>query len=288
MTLTLPATAPASSITMLRPVKVRRHGLLVRITHWLNVVCLAVLLMSGLQILNAHPRFYWGAFGADDDQAIAEISAVREDGALKGITRIGPLSVPTTGLLGVSERNGQPTVRAFPGWATLPAHTDLATGRRWHFFFAWLYVINGLAYLLYGLVSGHFRRDVVPDRDQLSPAHIAHEIKEHARLRFPKGDEARRYNTLQKLAYLAVIFGLLPAMVLTGLCMSPGFNSVAPWLADLFGGRQSARTIHFICAALLVAFVVAHVAMVVASGLWNNLNSMVTGRYTILTDKAES
>ncbi|MCE3543562.1 cytochrome b/b6 domain-containing protein, partial [Escherichia coli] len=126
------------------------------------------------------------------------------------------------------------TPRAFPSWITIPGYQDLASGRRWHFFFAWFFVINGFVYLLYGLIAGHFRRDIVPTKDQLTPQHLAHEIGEHARLRFPKGEEARRYNSLQKLTYMAVIFILLPLMVLTGLTMSPGFDSIFPWLLDVF------------------------------------------------------
>ena len=119
----------------------------------------------------------------------------------------------------------------------------------------------------------------------MTPSHLAREIADHARLRFPKGAEARRYNALQKLAYLAVIFGLLPLMVATGLTMSPAFDAIAPWLLDLFGGRQSARTIHFITASLLVAFVAVHIAMVLLSGVFNNMRSMITGRYAIETER---
>jgi thiosulfate reductase cytochrome b subunit len=115
----------------------------------------------------------------------------------------------------------------------------------------------------------------------LKPANLGHEIVDHARLRFPKGEKARNYNALQKLTYLLVIFLALPMMIATGLTMSPGFDAVAPWLLDVFGGRQSARTLHFIAATALVAFVVVHVAMVIASGLFNNMRSMITGRYAI-------
>ena len=252
-----------------------------RVTHWLNVLCLSFLLLSGLQIFNAHPRLYWGQYGADADSPFVAIEAVSDGDDLRGVTRIGPLSIPTTGVLGASDVDGEPTPRAFPTWATIPSYQDLAAGRRWHFFFAWLFVINGLAYLVYGFAAGHFRRDLAPDADQLTPGHLAREIADHARLRFPKGDEARRYNALQKFAYLGVVFLLLPTMVATGLTMSPGFDAVAPWLVDLFGGRQSARTIHFISATLIVAFVLVHVAMVLVSGAFNNLRSMVTGRYAI-------
>ncbi|TBF95054.1 hypothetical protein ELG83_13375 [Rhizobium leguminosarum] len=258
-----------------------RHGLLVRLSHWVNVLCMTVLLYSGLQIFNAHPALYWGQYGADDDPSFISMEAEQEGDALKGVTRIGGLSFDTTGILGVSNVDGEAAVRGFPNWLTLPSYQDLASGRRWHFFFAWLFVINGFIYLAYGFVSRHFRRDLLPAAEELKPSHLGHEIVSHARLRFPKGAEARHYNTLQKLAYVAVIFVLLPLMIGTGLTMSPGFNAVAPWLLDLFGGRQSARTLHFLTAFSLVAFVAVHVAMVLVSGVFNNLRSMVTGYYHI-------
>ncbi|CAN5305471.1 cytochrome b/b6 domain-containing protein [soil metagenome] len=263
---------------------VRRHSATVRISHWINVVCLGFLLVSGLQIFNAYPRLHWGQVGANADRAVLEIGTVTGPGGPVGILRIGSLTIPGGGILGLSEQAGQLRPRAFPAWMTLPSWQDLATGRRWHFFFAWLFVINGLVYLANGFVTRHFRRDLVPDRDQLTPRHLLHEVADHARLRFPKGAEARRYNALQKFSYLAVIFVLLPLMLLTGLTMSPGFDAIAPFLLDLFGGRPSARTLHFISASLLVLFVVVHVVMVLVSGVWNNMRSMITGRYDISVD----
>lgn len=262
-----------------------RHPLVVRLTHWMNVLCLFILLLSGLQIFNAHPSLYWGKYGADADPAFIDIRAYRDGNAIRGETRIGSLAIPTTGFLGASEYNGELKARAFPSWLTIPSYRDLSTGRRWHFFFAWVFVLNGLAYVLYGIIAGHFRRKLVPNPNELAPSHLAHEIADHARLRFPKGDKARHYNTLQKLAYLSVIFILLPLMVATGLTMSPAMDAAWPWLLDVFGGRQSARTIHFISATLIVGFVVVHVAMVLLSGVWNNLRSMVTGRYAIEVEK---
>lgn len=260
---------------------IRRHSLTVRLSHWLNVLCMTVLLFSGLQIFNAHPSLYWGQYGADNDPSFISMEAVQDGDAVKGMTHIGGLSFNTTGVLGVSNVDGEPTARGFPAWATLPSYQDLATGRRWHFFFAWLFVINGLIYMAYGFIARHFRRDLLPRRDELTPGHLGHEIADHARLRFPKGEQARHYNALQKLTYLLVIFLLLPMMIGTGLTMSPGFVAFAPWLLDLFGGRQSARTLHFITANALVAFVVVHVVMVLVSGVFNNMRSMITGRYAI-------
>lgn len=264
-----------------RSILIRRHSAMTRLTHWLNVLCLGILLLSGLQIFNAYPRLHWGQYGADDDPAILTIGAGGSNGEPQGFIRIAGVSIPTTGVLGLSKMDGEWTPRAFPAWLTLPSYQDLAAGRRWHFFFAWVFVVNGLAYLGYGLVSRHIRRDLVPDRHELAARHLWSEIVDHARLRFPSGEQARRYNVLQKLAYIVVIGALLPLMVLTGLTMSPGVDAAFPVLLDIFGGRQSARTLHFVTASLLVAFVVVHVAMVVLSGPWNNMRSMVTGRYAI-------
>lgn len=271
-----------------RTILVRRHSIVTRLTHWLNVLCLTVLLLSGLQIFNAYPRLHWGQYGAYSDLAFLEIGANESGGEPRGFARIGSVTVPTTGVLGLSKMEGEWTPRAFPAWLTLPSHQDLATGRRWHFFFAWVFVVNGLAYLGYGLLSRHFRRDLLPDRGELAPRHLWREVIDHARLRFPSGEQARRYNALQKLAYIIVIAALPPLMVLTGLTMSPGVDAAFPVLLDLFGGRQSARTLHFITASLLVGFVVVHVAMVILSGPWNNLRSMVTGRYAIRRESPEA
>lgn len=267
---------------------IRRHSLTVRLSHWLNVLCMTVLLFSGLQIFNAHPALYWGQYGADNDPSVLSMEAAEDGDTTKGVTRIGSFSFDTTGMLGVSTVDGQATARGFPAWITLPSYQDLATGRRWHFFFAWLFVINGLIYMAYGFVARHFRRDLLPAREELAPGHLRDEIVDHARLRFPKGEKARHYNALQKLTYLLVIFLALPVMIATGLTMSPGFNAFAPWILDVFGGRQSARTLHFITAFALVAFVVVHVGMVLVSGVFNNMRSMITGRYSIdIEDRTE-
>ncbi|HWT58230.1 MAG TPA: cytochrome b/b6 domain-containing protein [Rhizobium sp.] len=258
-----------------------RHSLAVRLSHWVNVLCLTVLLFSGLQIFNAHPALYWGQYGADNDPSFISLEAADDGDQAKGLTHVGSFTFDTTGFLGLSNVDGEATARGFPSWLTLPSYQDLSTGRRWHFFFAWLFVLNGLVYLLYGLIGRHFRRDLAPEGKELTLAHLGHEVANHARLRFPKGAEARHYNTLQKLTYLAVIFLLLPLMVATGLTMSPGFDAVAPWLLDVFGGRQSARTLHFLTASSLVAFVVVHIIMVILSGVINNLRSMITGYYAV-------
>jgi thiosulfate reductase cytochrome b subunit len=256
-----------------------RHSTVVRVTHWVNVICMAVLLMSGLQIFNAHPALYWGNASNFDDPILVMGAVRAPDGAAKGVTEIFDRRFDTTGVFGLSEvAEGRYAQRGFPSWITLPGYQDLATGRRWHFFFAWLFVINGLVYLGYSLASGHWRQ-LVPTGAQLR--HIGASIREHLLLRFPKGEEAKSYNVLQKLAYFGVVVVLVPVLILAGLTMSPGMNAAFPWLVDLFGGRQSARTVHFLAAALILGFVLVHVLMVLLSGVWNNVRSMITGKYRI-------
>jgi len=274
--------APASSGRRL----VQRHAFATRITHWINALCLTVLLGSGLQIFLAHPALYWGQYGADADRPAFEIGAgTSADGAQKGFVRVGSATFDTTGKLGlIGNADGDFSERAFPHWATIPGWRSLALGRRWHFFFAWLFVANLAAYYIFGLINGHLRRDLVPTRQQLRPREILADIVDHLKLKFPKGEAARHYNPLQKFAYLGVIALLLPTMVLTGLTMSPGMDAILPWLVELFGGRQSARTIHFIAASLLVLFVIVHLTMVVLAGPINGVRAMITGKLAISTE----
>jgi thiosulfate reductase cytochrome b subunit len=255
--------------------RVYRHTLPVRLGHWLNVVCLFILIMSGLQIFNAHPALYWGD-RSDRDRPLLSIRPVRTvDGGIHGITTILGHPFDTTGVLGYSNGSGV----AFPGWATIPSVRWLAMGRQWHLFFAWVFVLNGILFTAYALISRHLTRDLTPDRKDLGE--IGKAIKDHLRLRHSQGEEAKRYNVLQKLAYLGVIFGLAPLIVLTGLAMSPTIDAAFPWLLTIFGGRQAARTIHFIVCFSFVGFIVIHVGQVILTGLFNNIRSMVTGWFAI-------
>ena len=206
-----------------------RHKLPVRITHWVNVVCLMIMLMSGLQIFNAHPALYWGQI-SDFEHPLLVMEAQQPAGEKPfGVTTILGYSFHTTGLFGLSsDAAGRPEERGFPSWATIPSDRSLAVGRSWHFFFAWLFVLNGVIYLVYTIFSNHLRHDLVPSRGQL--AHIGRSILDHLRFRFPQGEEARRYNVLQKLSYLIVVFCLLPLIVLAGLTLSPQLDTAFPFL----------------------------------------------------------
>jgi len=204
-----------------------RHAAIVRVTHWINLLCLTILLMSGLQIFNPHPALYLGEQSSFDRPVLSMTAEFHANG-FAGITTILEQRLITTGILGVSKLHGEDVERAFPSWATVPSGQDLATARRWHFFFAWLFVLNGLVYLGYGLASGHVRRDLLPSFSGL--CRIGKSLVDHIRLRFPQGDEARHYNVLQQLTYLIVIFFLLPVIVLAGLAMSPGLDALFHWL----------------------------------------------------------
>ncbi len=261
---------------------VYKQTLATRITHWTWAVCLFFLLASGLQIFNAHPALYIGdQSGFGFENAVLEIGAERTDKGRIGYTEVFGSRFETTEWLGLY-RDGAGILqsRAFPEWLTIPSYYDLASGRVVHFFFAWLLVFTFISWLVFAIGSGHLRRDLVPRPADLKalPADIA----AHARLRF---HHRREYNTLQKLSYAAVLFVLLPLMIATGLAMSPGFNAAAPWLPELFGGRQTARTIHFVVMLLLLGFFVIHILMVVAAGPINELRSMITGWYRVDADK---
>jgi thiosulfate reductase cytochrome b subunit len=255
-----------------------RHRAPIRLTHWVNAICILFLVGSGLNIFNAHPRLYWGMYGADADQPFFSLYSMDTAQGPQGVTQLGPWHFNTTGVLGWSEVDGDFQARGWPQWLTIPSFQDLADARHWHFLFAWILVLNGLTYLGYSLWSRHIQRDILPSRADLQA--IPRSIMDHIRFKHPTGDAARRYNVLQKLAYLGVIV-LISLIVLTGLTMSPGIDAVCPWLLDIFGGRQSARSIHFISACLIVAFVAVHLIEVVFAGPINEVRSMITGRYRI-------
>ncbi len=225
-----------------------RHPPLVRISHWLNVIAVVVLIMSGLNILLAHPHLYWGLRSTFADPWI---------------------NIPT-----------------LPNWLLIPQGRNLAEARHWHFFFAWLFVINGLIYLAYGFISKRFGRRLWPTVQDLKGFWPS--VVEHARLHFPKDEEARTYNVTQKLTYVAMILVILPMMLITGLSMSPGFNAIGGVLLEIIGGRQSARTLHFISASLIVGFIVVHVGLVIWTGLFNNMRAMITGWFVIEPSKDEA
>jgi thiosulfate reductase cytochrome b subunit len=258
-----------------------RHTLPVRVMHWINVVAITILLLSGLNIFSAHPALYWGKSSYSARPPVFEITARETDeGDVVGVTSILGYEFTTTGVLGAgTDEDGDSYARTFPSWLTVPGDRWLSMARRWHLFFAWIFVVNGLCYLAYTILSRHLARDLAPTSSDWRS--IGRSVIDHLQLKHPTGDAAKHYNVLQKLAYLSVIFVLLPLVVLMGFAMSPMLDSVLPGWVDLFGGRQAARTIHFIVAWLLVAFVLIHVFEVIVSGLWNHLRSMITGIYEI-------
>ncbi|RDE07294.1 cytochrome b/b6 domain-containing protein [Sphingomonas aracearum] len=223
---------------------IKRHRLTTRLWHWVNAVAIIVLIGSGLMILNAHPHLYWGAYGANFDRPW--------------------LSTPR-----------------WPGWITIPASYNLAIARRWHLLFALVLGFGLLAYMAASLANRHFRRDLTVRARELSPRMLWHDVREHWALRFHDPADPRAYNIFQKLSYVAVLFVLLPLMILTGLAMSPNMDAAWPWLLDLLGGRQSARSIHFLCAAAITGFTVVHLALVILAGSWNEVRSMVTGWWRV-------
>jgi thiosulfate reductase cytochrome b subunit len=261
---------------------VYRQSAWTRATHWVWAICLFFLLLTGLQIFNAHPALYIGdQSGFQYDNSILAIRAENTDAGPRGYTTLFGWKFDTTGVLGMS---GEPVqFKAFPSWATVPSYHDLATGRVIHFFFAWVLSATLLVWLIASLVNGHAWRDVVPK--PLDIRNLPRDFVDHLKLKF---HHARDYNVLQKLAYAGVLFLLLPLMIATGLAMSPGANAMMPWLPEILGGRQTARTLHFVAMALLVAFFVIHMLMILAAGPLNELRSIITGWYRVDREEGRS
>ena len=261
-----------------RKVLIYRTRIGVRIWHWINALSLLFLFLSGLQIFNAHASLYWGQI-ANFTRPLLSMHAFQVNGSLRGVTTVFGHPFDTTGVLGASKYHGQVVSRGFPSWITIPSNRDLESGRRWHFFFAWLFAINGALYFAYLIVSKHLKGDLWPSVAELKQ--IPQSILDHLRFKHPEGEAAARFNILQKLAYLVVLLVLLPLMILTGLTMSPGMDAAFPILPWAFGGRQSARTIHFICAWSLVGFFAIHIFEVFAAGVFNEMRSIITGGFII-------
>ncbi len=254
---------------------VYRQAVMTRVTHWVWAIALFFMLLSGLQIWNAHPALYIGEqSGFAFDNAVLRIGAENTPEGPRGYTTLFGHKFDTTGVLGMSELRGNTNFVGFPGWATIPSFRDLATGRVVHFFFAWVLVGALAVWTVASLFNGHLWRDVILKPRDLRA--LPRDIADHFRLKLRHG---RSYAPLQKLAYFGVLFVLFPLIVLTGLAMSPTMNAGWPWLVEVFGGRQTARTIHFVVMVLLVLFFVVHIVMVVLAGPINELRSMITGYY---------
>lgn len=251
-----------------------RHRLTTRLWHWTNALCLLVLLMSGLTIFNAHPRLYWGEYGANNDHAWMAIGSSDTVGYL----RLGEMRIETTGVLGNwKDSEGRTRTWAFPGWATIPSGYSLADGRRWHFFFAWIFALGLTFYMIRSLWNRHIQKDLRMHREEWRPSHIWRSLRDHTSLAVIRQSWDKPYNVIQKLSYIGVIFILLPLMIASGLTMSPTMDANWPFLSELFGGRQSARSVHFLTAFLLVLFFLIHMVMVLLSGPVRQIRAMITG-----------
>ena len=241
--LEMPASSPTP--TLPAPRLAPRHSLLVRFSHWITTLAFFALLLSGAELVVSHPRFYWGETG-------------------------NVLTEPWIKLPIPSSRNLVPTGYGY----VLPDQNGWS--RSLHFQPAWLLGITGMLYVISGLATGHFRKSLFPAKSHLSFPHLANVVVHH--LRFQRPTEAASYNALQRLTYLAVIFVLFPLMIWTGLAMSPAFDAAIPATVNLLGGRQSARTIHFLISIALVLFVLLHVGLVWLAGFKNRMRAMITGR----------
>lgn len=226
-----------------------RHSINARICHWLIVISFVYLLVSGTHIFLDFPELYWGKVGFQGHPAFFKLSD-----------------------WGIS-------------WDEAGAIGDRRWGRNYHFLFAWIFVINGIIYLALNLWNKRFYQKMLPRRDELSLKHLKTEASDHLHFRAPTGDAARQYNSLQKFSYLIVLFLLFPFMIVSGLAQMPAFSAIAPDLIDLFGGRQTARTLHVLATLLLLLFVIVHLVEVFVAGAVNGVRSMITGKYVLPEEK---
>jgi thiosulfate reductase cytochrome b subunit len=221
------------------------HSYSVRICHWINVIACVYLLVSGVHILLDFPELYWGNTGYRGYPAIFKLSD-------------WGLSWEEAGRLG-----------------------DRRWGRNYHVTFAWVFLINGLVYVAWNLYTAHFRKRMLPARAELTMPHLRTDLRDHLRWRSRRHISSGSYGTLQKTSYLLLIFVFVPFMILSGVAQSPGYTAAMPVLLDMFGGRQSARTLHTIGTVVLVLFVVVHLLEVVAAGFFSRIRSMITGKESI-------
>ncbi len=255
-----------------------RYPLTTRILHWLAAASIFVLLWSGIWILNIHPRLYWGDVGYFGAPAIAEIAGDTSTDPPTMTLKIGEASFNVTGIIG--RVNRLPYVRI----ANYPEGFQFGGNRALHFTAAWVFVIAWIYYISHLLSSGRLRNTWLPNLDELKPANLAQDILNHLKFKRAHGEEVKRYNSLQKLSYLSVMFVLIPLIILTGLTMSNSITTAWPFLFDVFGGRQSARTLHFVFISLLMLFVIIHVVQLFVAGFINHFRSMITGRYKLESD----
>jgi thiosulfate reductase cytochrome b subunit len=244
---TVPAAVPANTVTP-------RHSALVRMTHWITALCFFALLVSGAEIVVSHPRFYWGETGNDLTPTLFKLP-IPASRAL----------VPTGYGYVLPDQNG---------WS-----------RYLHFQAAWVVIFVGLLYVISAWFTGHFQKNLLPDKSDLSWRAFSKAIASHLRFERPSEAEAWSYNLLQRLRSLFVIFVLFPLVIWTGLAMSPAFVSAFPATVNVLGGQQSARTLHFFVSLALVLFLVVHVGMVWLAGFWNRMRAMITGRAGTHTER---
>jgi thiosulfate reductase cytochrome b subunit len=238
--------ASSAAISQMHETVIPRHAALVRVTHWLITVAFLALLVTGVEILISHPRFYWGEIG----------------------------NVNTRPLFTLPIPASRDTVSTGYGYV-LPDQNGWS--RYLHFEAAWLSVLTGLLYAGFGFTRGHFRRNLLPAAADLTLTNLVRDIARHLRFARPSDREARSYNLLQRLSYLLVIFVLFPLVIWTGLAMSPAIEGLFPGMVTALGGRQSARTLHFFVSILLVVFLVVHVIMVCIAGFWSRVGAMISG-----------
>jgi thiosulfate reductase cytochrome b subunit len=265
--------------------RVYRHPLAVRMWHWATVLTVAGLLFTGFNILNVHPRLYWGEVGNAHTTPIVAIESTQAGGPRPGThpapaaLRVGSHRWDVTGHLGTVLDAGEDGLYFM--MVPTPESWQFGAMRAWHFVCAWILFMSWAAYSTYLLLAGRLARTLLPSAEQLTGRAILRDLWDHLRLHASRGEAARQYNLLQKLTYLVVLFGLIPLLVLSGLTLSNAVTARFPGLYTFFGGRQSARPIHTLCAVVVCLFTFVHIVQLFVAGFVNEVRSMITGYFDI-------
>lgn len=275
---------PQSSRNTTKSQVIIRHPWPVRLWHWINALTMILALVTGVLIFNIHPRLYWGEDGHAGMASILSLSASHTNTETPRFDlQIGSHHWDVTGIMGAIDNEGSDQYILI---AATPADFQFGGTRIWHFLAAWILVGAWIAYGLYIALGGRLAKMLWPTREDRTLRNLAYELRQHLLFKRARGSAAQRYNLLQKLSYLLVVVFLVPVLILSGLTMSNAVTAAFPDLFSLFGGRQSARSIHFIVAAFLLGFIVIHIVQVFVAGFFNSMRSMLTGRYITPGEKS--
>ncbi len=242
-----------------------KHKPWVKTSHWIITLSFLLLVFTGIEILMVHPRLYWGEVGNELTPALIELPISRNHNRSDWEEQVPFFDSENSPVS--AGRNGEEEMFNENGW-----------GRSLHFLAAWFLVLTGLVYLILGIISGHFRKHIWPRIKELTPSQLFRDIRDHLKMKISPPTGGPQYGILQKIAYMSIVFISFPMAIITGFTMSPAITAAFPFLLEIFGGYQTARTIHFFTSIGLEVFLIMHIIMIISSGFKQHLRYMTLGK----------